>query len=232
MLLDYFRPLPPGVTSATLRRARWVCSQPLDEGDVLVRVFAPEDPAALTALLSAHYPDCFIQVYVYPLHSHEQELLVVQSGQQFVLKKGVLGPPQETRSLPPLEEAERRSWRDVLQSYIREPYLIDVPSPETNHLFQGWLQRAEHRQTKPVLMDDLIDAVYQLVTIKHQAPVDEAHVVQTTALCAVAFAASLRGLEAASWQRQQQTILAAYPPGLTWDAKMEPAIEQLMGGSL
>lgn len=190
--LTYFQPLPDGTTTATLRRFEYIKQHVQRVNVLVIRVFEAESTLALRALLEATFTQASIHVYSYPLANPQFEMSIIQDGQESHVKRCNIDTSGDILQVPPLDESNRRQWRDVLQAYMSEPYLADVPTPETNGMFLEWLTTATTSLTKSVLMDDLIDAVYAMLTTKRNRSCDEGLVMQTTAIAGVTFVSHLK----------------------------------------
>ena len=189
--LNYFQPLPQGTTTATLRRFYAIQEHIQPVESITVRVFAVESASALRTLLQAVVATSTIQVYVYPIEHPSVEVTLVQDGHESHIKQCNIDPSSDILQLEQIDETSRRQWRDVITAYLQTPYLIDVATPETNHLFVDWVTKATNDSTKAFLMDDLIDAVQSLLQAKTNHPFEETYVAQTTAIAGVLFVGSL-----------------------------------------
>ena len=223
--LVLFQPLPQGTTSATLRRFYSIKEHIQLASEVTVRVFANESASALRTLLQTAVSQCVIHVYVYPIESSSVEVTLVQDGKESHLKTCNIEPASDILKLAPLEENQRRQWRDLLSAYREEPYLVDVPTPETNHLFHQWIAKTTTLSFKSILMDDLIDAVYTMLEAKTAHPFDEAYVMQTTAIAGVFFAGSLRQWSDTKRTEKLAAASLAFGPHLPLTAETITALE-------
>ena len=189
--ITVFQPLPQGTTSSTLRR--FVTIKPLirPNQSVVVRVFAIESSSALQTLLTRDVADADVRVYVYPVESAEQEVTVLHQGKETHFKTCNIDESNDILSITAPDETARRQWRELLTSYTKEPYLIDLPVVETNNRLIQWFTVAHQRSPRVLLMDDVIDAVWRMLQAKTEHPFDEDYAVQTTAVAGVLFAGTV-----------------------------------------
>jgi hypothetical protein len=226
-LFDYVRPLPVGTTTATLRRWRFiesVCGHPQT---LLVRVYAAESASALQVLLSQSLRDTDVRVFVYQVASDVEVELVIDH-QPLTIKRCNIDATGDILKPVSLDESSRRRWREVIQSLQQEPVILDLPVVESHSLLYRWIQVAESRIGKPLLIDDLIDAVVAMLQVKIASPVDESLVVKTTIQAGVLFVETLRGTDPVSLKVRLDMVEAMIVPGMSLTTESLEAIDRLV----
>lgn len=225
--IQYFQPLPTGTTTATLRRLYSIKPHIQTGNEVIVRVYATESASALQQLLERAFSQHTFRVFVYPVAVPEAEVTLVQAGTIVHLQRCNIEPTDDILKPTTLDEAARRQWRTVIASYLKEPYLIDLPTPETNALLLRWLDHANAMSTTSVLMDDIIDAIVSMIQAKQDHPYEEAYVKQTTAVAGVLFAGSMLQQSAIDIEHKVALARLAYGPGVA-SHRMETELDRFI----
>jgi hypothetical protein len=226
-LFDYVRPLPVGTTTATLRRLRSIVSVCGHPQTLLVRVYATESAAALQTLLSQSLLETRVRVYAYPVATDVEVEMWMDNQRSTIQKCNIEGSGDILKPVA-MEESSRRRWREVIQSLQENPVIIDVPAVESHSLLYRWMQVAESRMGKPMLMDDLIDAVLAMLQVKVASPVDEALIVKTTIQAGVMFVETLRGTDPVTLASRLDMVEAMTAPGMSVTPESLEAIDALV----
>ena len=213
-LLSYFQPLPLGTSTATLRRFYSIKPHVQLNKELIVRVFAKESARALQELLQTAFSQQTVRVYVYPTTSALTEVSLLQEGNEWHLEKCNIEPSNDILQPSPLDEGTRRQCRTMIAAYLHEPYLMELPTPETNALLLRWIEVARAKSETSLLMDDIIDAVVSMLQAKQVHPYDEAYVMQTTAVAGVYFAGSILQQTAEHIASKVALARLAYGPGV------------------
>ena len=226
-LFDYVRPLPEGTTTATLRRWRSILSVCGDPQTLVVRVYATESAAALQSLLSQALTDTEVRVYVYPVVAAGEVELRIDHKEMIIQRCNIEGSGDILKPVS-IDESSRRRWREVIQSLQQHPVILDVPTVESHALLYRWIQQAESRIGKSLLMDDLIDAVLAMLQVKVASAVDEALIVKTTIQAGVLFVETLRGTDPITLQSRLKMVDAMTAPGISMTAETLEAIDAVV----
>ena len=213
-VFDYVRPLPQGVTTATLRRVQSIIHQINEPQSLVVRVFGFEDAQAMQSLLLQHYPTSQVNVFVYPV-IHDAEVEMIVDGSKVSIKKCKIETTGDILKPVQVDESSRRRWREVIQSLLEEPVIIDLPTVESHSLLFRWLKEAETKVGKPLLLDDYIDALLAMLQVKVASPIDEDYIVRTTAQAGVMFVATLRGTDPVTLKRILSMTEAMFTKGMS-----------------
>ena len=213
-LVSYFQPLPLGTTTATLRRFHSIKPHVQTNKDLIVRVFANESASALQQLLQTLLTQQTVRVYVYATSSALTEVSLLQEGTELHLERCKIEPSNDILKQPSLDETTRRQWRTMIAAYLNAPYLMELPTPETNALLLRWIEVARAKSATSLLMDDIIDAVLSMMQAKQVHPYDEAYVMQTTAVAGVYFAGSILQQTAEHIASKVALARLAYGPGV------------------
>jgi len=229
-VFDYVRPLPQGTTTATLRRVESMIDHCNDPKSLLVRVFGVDDAKAMQVLLQQHFPNTMVQVFVYPV-THDVEVEMIVDGTKVSIKKCKIERTGDILKPLQVEESSRRRWREVIQSLLTEPIIIDLPCVESHTLLFRWLKEAESRLDKPLLMDDFIDALLAMLQVKVASPLDEAFVVRTTAQAGVMFVASLRGTDPVTLKHLLSMIETMFTKGMSLTPETLVALDDAIWSS-
>ncbi len=226
-VFDYVRPLPEGVTSSTLRRVQSIIHHCNEPETMVVRVFGMDHAKAMQTLLQQHYPSSEVQVLVYPI-AHDTEVDMVVDGTKVSIKKCNIERTGDILEPLQVDDASRRRWREVIQSLLGEPIIIDLPCVESHTLLFRWLKEAESRLNKPLLMDDYIDALLAMLQVKVASPVDEEFIVRTTAQAGVMFVASLRGTDPVTLKRILMMTEAMFTKGMSLTPETLLALDEVI----
>ena len=229
-VFDYVRPLPQGTTTATLRRVESILDHCNEPESLLVRVFGVDDANAMKVLLQQHFSETNVQVYVYPV-THDVEVEMIADGTKVSIKKCKIERTGDILKPLQVDESSRRRWREVIQSLLSEPNIIDLPCVESHALLFRWLKEAGSRLDKPLLMDDYIDALLAMLQVKVASPVDESFVVRTTAQAGVMFVASLRGTDPVTLKHILSMTEAMFTQGMSLTPETLLALDNVIWSS-